>query len=77
MSDDKFGIDTGFVYRPLGLQEEWGTSHPVRFAGPGMVTLNDSEGNEIEIPKCEKCDNYKNQIIGKECFKWYCPYCEV
>jgi hypothetical protein len=65
-----------FVYKPLGLQSEWGCSQHVRFAGPGMVTLHDSKGNEIEIPKCEKCDNYKNQIIGKESFMWYCPYCE-
>ena len=48
-----------------------------RFLDPGMVTLVDVSGTELEIPKCEKCDNYKNQIIGKEAFMWYCPYCEV
>jgi hypothetical protein len=53
------------------LQEEWGSSQPVRFGGL-HVTLHDSEGEEIEIPKCPKCDVHMCQVIGKESFQWIC-----
>lgn len=53
------------------LQEEWGSSQPVRFGGL-HVTLHDSEGEEIEIPKCPQCDVHMCQVIGKESFQWIC-----
>lgn len=51
------------------LQEEWGTCGNVCFT---HVTLHDSEGKEIEIPKCPKCDVPMCQVIGKEAFRWIC-----
>ena len=52
--------------------EEWGSSQPIRFLDESMVTAYDSEGKEMEIPKCEKCGNFKCQIIGKEYWAWVC-----
>lgn len=36
------------------------------------ATLHDSKGNEIEIPKCEKCGDSKLLVLGKESFMWFC-----
>lgn len=57
------------------IEEEWGGN--VKFVGdPGAyfqsVTAHDSEGKEIEIPKCERCGWHKSQVIGKYCFGWIC-----
>jgi hypothetical protein len=49
------------------IREEWG--NVPRFA---YVEAFDTEGNEIVVPKCEKCQKYKNMIIGKTAFDWIC-----
>ena len=46
-----------------------------RFLDASQVKTYDGEGNEIEIPKCEKCGSFKIQVIGKESFVWLCPLC--
>ena len=48
-----------------------------KFRIPDSVRMYDEEGNEIEIPKCEKCGGYKTQIIGKNCSALICWICEV
>lgn len=62
----------GSEYEDSKIQCEWGSSHPIRFGGM-HVTMNDSEDEEIEIPKCPKCDVYMNRLIGKESLMWLCP----
>ena len=47
----------------------------VRFLHPSCVKMYNSENEEIEIPKCEYCGNYKSQILGKESFMNYCTIC--
>jgi hypothetical protein len=37
----------------------------------------DASGNTIEMPKCEKCNEYKLGIIGKETIAWVCGNCEI
>lgn len=49
---------------------EFGSSIPVRF--PTNVKCYNEEGNEIEIPKCQKCGNYKTEAIGKHASAWFC-----
>ena len=48
---------------------EYGTSMPINWE---TSRLFDSEGKEIEVPKCEKCGNYKNCLSGKESYIWIC-----
>jgi hypothetical protein len=75
-----------FVYKPPKIYNEsnmpppipiseWGSSQPVRFLDPSQVKCYDSEGKEIVIPKCKKCEVYMNQIIGKTHWAWICPSC--
>lgn len=45
---------------------------PVRFL---KATPYNADGNEITVPRCEKCGAYKNQLIGKESFIWICQFC--
>lgn len=45
----------------------------IRFLTPKCY---DCDGNEIEIPKCEKCGNYKSQVFSKDCMKYFCAICE-
>lgn len=40
------------------------------------ATMFDNEEKEVEFPKCEKCNEYKQCIIGKESFKWLCMNCD-
>ncbi len=47
----------------------------MRFLNPENMSLIDSEGKEIEIPLCTKCDKFMNIMIGKEAFKWFCNFC--
>ena len=54
------------------MECEWGSSMPVRFLEPSQVKMYDSDGKEIEIPKCEKCGQYKNEVIGREYCAWIC-----
>jgi len=51
---------------------EFGSSMPIRFLGPLDVKCYDSNGNEIETPKCEKCGNYKCELIGLHTCAWVC-----
>ncbi len=66
-----------FVFKNLQniLQENWGSCIPLTFPKPEDVKLYDSEQNEVVIPQCSKCNAFKNQIIGKESFMWFCPIC--
>lgn len=57
------------------LRAEWGSSQPVNFLNPSQVKMYDSDNNEIVIPKCEKCQCFKGQVIGKESFMWICHSC--
>jgi hypothetical protein len=36
------------------------------------VTLYDSQGNIIEIPKCSNCLEYKVPVIGENWISWIC-----
>ncbi len=56
----------------LVYKNEFGSVLPIQTLD---VTAYDAEGNEIEIPKCDKCSNYKSQVIGKESFMWICTCC--
>lgn len=51
---------------------EYGSCGYVRFLD---VKTYDTDGKEIEIPICDKCEVHKNHFYGKECFKWICPIC--
>lgn len=48
---------------------EFGSSMPM---GVANVTCYNAEGEEIEIPKCPKCDVHMSQMIGKESCMWVC-----
>lgn len=54
---------------------EYGSCNPIRFPEPQSVGFFDSDGNEIEVPKCDKCGSFKNPLIGKEAFQWICMNC--
>lgn len=51
---------------------EWGSNYHVRFTDISMVKLYDGEGNQIEIPKCVKCNNYKAHVVGEKVCVWIC-----
>ena len=53
---------------------EFGSSIPVKFLNLNVTTF-DCEGNDIEIPKCEVCGNFKSHISGKDSFCWICTIC--
>lgn len=52
-------------------QAEFGGN--VNFITAGKVKAYNSEGNEIQVPICEKCGCHKCQLIGKTHFAWACP----
>ena len=56
------------------LQCEYGSVGNIGFAEAEMV---DAAGNVVEIPRCEKCQGYKNCMIGKLAFSWFCGSCDV
>lgn len=49
------------------IREEWGNI--LRFLD---AKAYDADGKEIIVPKCEKCQKYKNMIIGKTASDWIC-----
>ena len=53
------------------MEAEYGCSLPIRWGGLN-VTLNDSEGNSIEIQECNKCQKPMSPVIGKSAMAWYC-----
>ena len=59
----------------MDLEEGFVSLIPIRFLSHAQVSMYDSEDKEIEIPKCKECDNFKNQLIGKESFMWICLQC--
>jgi len=68
-----------FVYKPpqdSEVQAEFGTSYPIRWIGEGEIKCYDQDGNELKIPKCEKCDAYKSQLIGEHGYIWICTCCD-
>jgi hypothetical protein len=54
---------------------EFGSSMPIRFLGPENISAYNSDGKEIIIPKCDKCQSFKSEIIGKTYWMWFCPSC--
>lgn len=66
--DDSWVVKIDPEQKPQ-YQEEYGTIGNLEFS---HVTLHDSEGKEIEIPKCPKCDVHMTQVIGRESFMWIC-----
>lgn len=64
-----------WVIKIHDLECEFGSSIPVRFINPEDVKMYDNEGKEVPIPKCEKCGNIKQQIIGKNACAWICNDC--
>jgi hypothetical protein len=35
----------------------------------------DNEGQEIVVPLCKNCQQFKSQLIGKDSFVWVCQSC--
>ncbi len=54
---------------------EFGSSHPVRFMEKSSVRMIDEDGNESEIPTCNKCHNAKCMIVGSGFYDWICSNC--
>ena len=52
---------------------EFGTSLPIRFLNISQVTMYDSEGKEMKVPKCDECGCFKNEITGKGVSMFICP----
>ena len=40
------------------------------------VTAFDSEGQEIEIPRCPQCNSYMSQVVGPTHHTWVC-LCQI
>ncbi len=52
------------------LQAEYGSIGGALFAN---MTAHDSEGNEIQIPVCNRCeDGYRSMLMGKGYGVWVC-----
>lgn len=52
--------------------EEWGTSKPFKIAN---VTMHDSSGKEVVIPRCPTCEYSMSALIGKQAFTYICTLC--
>lgn len=59
------------------MEVEFGGAFPVRFLKPKDVKMFDSDGKEMEIPKCEHCGAYKTEVIGLKYCTWICCNCVV
>jgi hypothetical protein len=57
------------------LEAEWGNEFPVRWLDPANVKMYDSDGKEMEIPKCEICGAFKQCLIGLTAHLWICGTC--
>lgn len=64
----------GFIYKPPTneLIAEWGSSMPIKWPDPENVKMYDSEGKEVPIPKCDKCQAFKQEVIGLNAYTWIC-----
>lgn len=58
-------------YIDNSLQAEYGSCANLGFANM-KAHLYDADGNEIDIPKCNKCEKEMNSIIGKNAIGWFC-----
>ena len=54
------------------MQEEWGSSQPIRFLDPDSVRMYDTEGN-VMLCKCGKPAG--GGVFGKEAFQVWCTDC--
>lgn len=54
------------------LECEYGLAEPVRFLGPGDVTMYDGNG---EMVYCKCGEPATESIIGKECYVNFCSKC--
>lgn len=80
MNDRKNKDDDPFAFKTLAnkakdLISEYGSSNQVRFLDPECITTTDEEGEEICIPKCQKCRIHKCQLIGQNAYMWFCASC--
>lgn len=58
------------------MEVEYGSSSPVKFPDHSCYKLTDSSGDEVKVPTCEKCGNYKSPVMGKYSFAWLCLTCD-
>lgn len=54
------------------MQQEWGSSQPIRFLEPDSVRMYDSEGNVMSC-KCGKPAGAG--VFGQEAFQVWCTDC--
>ncbi len=64
-------LEYGWEYTLGGeqLQCERRGDYPIQIAEAKMY---DRAGEEIHVPKCEKCGSFKNMLMGRETFMWIC-----
>ena len=80
--DDNTGLGYGcFTNKKQGaLRSEYGTCGYVTFLTRDNVHVYDlednSEDNEICIPKCTKCQCYKGLVSSKKYSTWMCMSCD-
>ena len=55
------------------IQCEYGSVGNIGFTEAEMV---DAAGNVVEIPRCEKCNDAMQIVIGREVFTWLCMNCD-
>lgn len=68
MDDEKILEDAWAI----DMKVEYGCGEQVTVLGAKDVTMHDSRGNEIEVPRCESCGNYMCQVIGSTHYAWIC-----
>ena len=55
--------------RVPGLEVEYGTNEQVRLGEPEMI---DEQGEAQPLPRCPKCGEAMNFVIGKDYNTWIC-----
>ena len=57
------------------MKFEYGSCSNIRFVEPSMIRMYNSEGDEIEVPRCEKCGIAKTCAIGRDAYQYICMFC--
>jgi len=57
------------------LKCKFGCTQPIRFLDEENVTAYNSNGKEMIIPKCKKCNVHMAQLIGQTSSTWLCNMC--
>ena len=65
-------MDEGWVFKGE-LEWEFGSISPIGTFS--SVKMYDANNNEIEIPKCDKCESFKQELISPSAVAWVCPQC--